>query len=109
MWASELFFTKIAFGIELLIMMHLLGIEMQKKRHFFLRVSLSSLLALILVAFYPIFDSVSYTWWYSSIMYFVCFLFCAASLFFVYDVQWKKIFLISVYSYTAQHLAYQIF
>lgn len=109
MWASELFFTKIAFGVELLIMMHLLGIEMQKKRHFFLRVSLSSLLALILVAFYPIFDSVSYTWWYSSIMYFVCFLFCAASLFFVYDVQWKKIFLISVYSYTAQHLAYQIF
>ncbi len=109
MWISELFYTKVAFGIEILIIMHLLGFNMPKKKHFLLRIIASFLLAMTLVILFPIFDSVSYTWWYSSIMYFICFFFCAASLFIVYDVQWKRIFLISVYSYTAQHLAYQIF
>lgn len=109
MWTSELFFTKIAFGIELLIAMYLFGHELSRKNHFALRISLSFLGCMILVILFPIFDGISFTWWYSSIMYIVLFLFCTGSLFFIYNTSWKRIFLISVYAYTAQHLAYQFF
>ena len=109
MWTSELFFTKIAFGIELLIAMYLFGHELPRKNHFALRISLSFLGCMILVILFPIFDGISFTWWYSSIMYIVLFLFCTGSLFFIYNTSWKRIFLISVYAYTAQHLAYQFF
>lgn len=109
MWTSELFFTKIAFGIETLIAMHLLGAKLPKKKNFLLRLIFSSSLCMVLVILFPLFDEISYTWWYSSIMYMVLFLLCFISLFFVYSVSWKRIFLISVYAYTAQHLAYQLF
>ncbi len=109
MWTSELFFTKIAFGIETLIAMYLLGAELPKKKNFLLRIALSFLFCMTLVVLFPIFDVISYTWWYSSFMYLSLFLICLASLFFIYNVSWKRIFLISVYAYTAQHLAYQLF
>lgn len=109
MWTSELFFTKIAFGIEMLAAMYLLAAELPKKRHFFLRTVFSSLLVMTIVVLFPIFDKISYTWWYSSFMYLSLFLICIASLFFIYNVSWKRLFLVSVYAYTAQHLAYQLF
>lgn len=106
---SELFVYKILFVIEVLIAMFYFSFRLRKKKHFYLRAALVSLICIGISVVFPLFPAFSYTWWYSSIMFFILFLCILFGFMFILDVSWQKIFFIGIASYTAQHFAYQIY
>lgn len=106
---SELFVYKILFVIEILIAMFYFSFRLRKKKHFYLRAALVSLICIGISVVFPLFKSFSYTWWYSSIMFLILFLCILFGFMFILDVSWQKIFFIGIASYTAQHFAYQIY
>lgn len=106
---TELFAYKIIFVIEILFSMHLLSFYLPKKKYSVCRYILTILSCLLIAIIFPLFKNVSYSWWYSSIMFFILFTCCAISLYFVYNISIQNIFLISITAYTSQHLAYQAY
>ena len=106
---SELFVYKILFVIEILIAMFYFSFRLRKKKHFYLRAALVSLICIGISVVFPLFPAFSYTWWYSSIMFLILFLCILFGFMFILDVSWQKIFFIGIASYTAQHFAYQIY
>ena len=106
---TELFAYKIIFVIEILFSMHLLSFYLPKKKYPVCRYILTILSCLLIAIIFPLFKNVSYSWWYSSIMFFILFTCCAISLYFVYNISIQNIFLISITAYTSQHLAYQAY
>lgn len=106
---TGLFLYKIIFTIEILIAMHIFSFNFQKKSHFVIRVLTSITICIFISIIFPVKWDICYSWWYSSLMFFILFLFCAASLLFVYKVNWQKLFMNCITAYTSQHLAYQIF
>ena len=98
---------KIIFIIEILTAMHLFSFKLKKKKLCVLRYIITIFISLLAGILYPIFDSVSYTWWYVSVMFLVLFLICMFGLFFVYDVPWQRIFIVSIVAYTIQHFSHQ--
>ena len=106
---TELFAYKIVFVIEILVAMHLLSFYLPKKNYPVARYLLSIGFCILIAIFFPLLKNVSYSWWYSSLMFLILFTICAISLYFVYNVSIQNIFLIAITSYTAQHLAYQIY
>lgn len=98
---------KIIFIIEILTAMHLFSFKLKKKKMCALRYIITIFISLLAGVLYPVFDSVSYTWWYVSIMFLVLFLVCMFGLFFVYDVPWQRIFIVSIVAYTIQHFSHQ--
>ena len=106
---TELMIYKVIFVIEILVSMHLFSSKLIRKDKYNLRLTLSILIPLLISIFFPIFKSFSYSWWYSSLMFLILFVVCVASMFFVYDASWQKIFFISITSYTIQHLAHEIY
>ena len=106
---TELFAYKIIFVIEILFSMHLLSFYLPKKKYPVCRYILTILSCLLIAIIFPLFKNVAYSWWYSSIMFFILFTCCAISLYFVYNISIQNIFLISITAYTSQHLAYQAY
>ena len=106
---TELFAYKIIFVFEILFSMHLLSFYLPKKKYPVCRYILTILPCFFIAIIYPLFKNVSYSWWYSSIMFFILFTCCAISLYFVYNISIQNIFLISITAYTSQHLAYQAY
>lgn len=106
---TELFAYKIIFVIEILFSMHLLSFYLPKKKYPVCRYILTILSCLLIAIIFPLLKNVSYSWWYSSIMFFILFTCCAISLYFVYNISIQNIFLISITAYTSQHLAYQAY
>ena len=106
---TELFAYKIIFVIEILFSMHLLSFYLPKKKYPVCRYILTILSCLLIAIIFPLFKNVSYSWWYSSIMFLILFTCCAISLYFVYNISIQNIFLISITAYTSQHLAYQAY
>ena len=106
---TELFAYKIIFVIEILFSMHLLSFYLPKKKYPVCRYILTILSCILIAIIFPLFKNVSYSWWYSSIMFFILFTCCAISLYFVYNISIQNIFLISITAYTSQHLAYQAY
>lgn len=106
---TELFIYKPLFMFELLIAMHLFSFHLPKKKNYIIRYIISILSCLILSILFPLFDNVSYSWWFSSLMFIVLYLIAFISLFFVYDVPWHKLFFISIASYTSQHLSHELY
>ena len=106
---TELFAYKIIFVIEILFSMHLLSFYLPKKKYSVCRYILTILSCLLIAIIFPLFKNVSYSWWYSSIMFFILFTCCAISLYFVYNISIQNIFLISITEYTSHHLAYQAY
>ena len=106
---TELFAYKIIFVIEILFSLHLLSFYLPKKKYPICRYILTILSCLLIAIIFPLFKNVSYSWWYSSIMFLILFTCCAISLYFVYNISIQNIFLISITAYTAQHLAYQAY
>ncbi len=106
---TELFAYKIIFVIEILFSMHLLSFYLPKKKYPVCRYILTILTCILIAIVFPLFKDVSYSWWYSSIMFLILFTCCAISLYFVYNISIQNIFLISITAYTAQHLAYQAY
>lgn len=103
---TELFLYKFIFIIELLVAMHLCSFRRKKRKHFPLRIILSSLGCLALGYAFPI---ASFSAWYTSLMFFVLFFICAVSLFFVYDIPVKQVFFLVVFAYTMQHFAHELY
>ena len=106
---TELFIYKPLFMFELLIAMHLFSFHLPKKKNYIIRYIISILSCLVLSILFPLFDNVSYSWWFSSLMFIVLYLIAFISLFFVYDVPWHKLFFISIASYTSQHLSHELY
>ena len=106
---TELFAYKIIFVIEILFSLHLLSFYLPKKKYPICRYILTILSCLLIAIIFPLFKNVSYSWWYSSIMFLILFTCCAISLYFVYNISIQNIFLISITAYTSQHLAYQAY
>lgn len=106
---TELFAYKIIFVFEILFSMHLLSFYLPKKKYPVCRYILTILSCLLIAIIFPLFKNVSYSWWYSSIMFLFLFTCCAISLYFVYNISIQNIFLISITAYTSQHLAYQAY
>ena len=106
---TELFAYKIIFVFEILFSMHLLSFYLPKKKYPVCRYILTILSCLLIAIIFPLFKNVSYSWWYSSIMFLILFTCCAISLYFVYNISIQNIFLISITAYTSQHLAYQAY
>lgn len=105
---TELMIYKVIFVIEMLVSMHLFSSKLIRKNKYNLRLTLSILIVLLISIFFPIFKNISYSWWYSSLMFLILFIACVISMFFVYDSSWQKLFFISITSYTIQHLAHEI-
>lgn len=106
---SYLFYYKIVFIFEILLAMFLLSFNLKKKDNFILRFILSVLGCVIIGIFFPLFKDISYTWWYSSIMFIFLFTCCTFALSIMYDVSWQKIFFISILAYTTQHFAHELY
>ena len=106
---TELFAYKIIFVFEILFSMHLLSFYLPKKKYPVCRYILTILTCILIAIVFPLFKDVSYSWWYSSLMFLILFTCCAISLYFVYNISIQNIFLISITAYTSQHLAYQAY
>lgn len=103
---TELFLYKFVFIAELLLSMHLFSFRARKRKKYALRLILGVAVCMAVGYAYPI---MSFSAWYSSIMFFVLFFVCAASLWFIYAMPVKQIFFLSVSAYTAQHFAHELY
>ena len=107
---TELGLYKIIFTLQILIAMVLFSFKRMKlKKHGVIRLLISCIVCLSLSFVFPLFKDISYSWWYSSLMFFILFCFCFVSMVFIYDESLQKIFFIAIASYTAQHLSYQFY
>ena len=107
---TELGLYKIIFTLQILIAMVLFSFKRMKlRKHGVIRILISSIICLVLAFLFPLFKDISYSWWYSSLMFFILFCFCFVSMVFIYDEPLQKIFFIAIASYTTQHLSYQFY
>lgn len=106
---TSLFLLKIIFVIEILIAMFLFSFRWRKRSKPILRIVIAIASCLIISIFFPIFDEVSYSWWYTSLMFLVLFSCCFGAMFLIYDVPWQRIFFVSITAYTIQHFSYEIY
>ena len=106
---TQLFLLKPFFVIEILIALFLFSFKLKKRSYPTLRYISAIIICLGLSIVYPIFDDVSYSWWYSSLMFLILFLVCVAAMFFIYDLPWQRIFFISITAYTIQHFSYEVY
>ena len=107
---TELGLYKIIFTLQILIAMVLFSFKRMKlRKHGVIRILISSIICLVLAFLFPLFKDISYSWWYSSLMFFILFCFCFLSMVFIYDEPLQKIFFIAIASYTTQHLSYQLY
>ena len=106
---TYLFYYKIVFIFEILLAMFLLSFNLKKKENFILRFILSILVCVVIGIFFPLFKNISYTWWYSSIMFIFLFACCTFALSIMYGASWQKIFFVSILAYTTQHFAHELY
>lgn len=106
---TYLFYYKIVFILEILLAMFLLSFNLKKKEKFYLRFFLSIFGCIIIAISFPLFKDISYTWWYSSIMFLFLFICCTLVLYIIYNASWQKIFFISILAYTTQHFAHEFY
>ena len=107
---TELGLYKIIFTLQILIAMVLFSFKRMKlKKHGVIRILISSIICLFLAFLFQLFKDISYSLWYSSLMFFILYCFCFVSMVFIYDESLQKIFFIAIASYTAQHLSYQFY
>ena len=81
---TELGLYKIIFTLQILIAMVLFSFKRMKlKKHGVIRILISSIICLFLAFLFPLFKDISYSWWYSSLMFFILFCFCFVSMVFI--------------------------
>lgn len=106
---TSLYIYKIIFTCEILIAFFLFTSQMPKRKYCVARYIAVSTVAILASTFYPLLQDVSYTWWYSSLMFLLLFILCFIGTFFIIKISFQKLFIIGVAAYTAQHLSYQIY
>lgn len=104
-----LFYYKLLFITELLIIEFLLSFRNKKREHHIIRTIFSVFACYLVAIFFPLVEGVSYSSTYSSIMFVTLFMVTVCALKCIYDMSWTKIFFIGITAYTAQHLSYEIF
>lgn len=105
---SSLFWYKIVFMTELLIAEIMLSYSAPQRSMFWLR-SISAVAVCYALAFlYPVVDG-NYTWYGSSIMFFVLFCVTVAGLWFCFKLKFLKVVFCAVTAYAVQHIAYETF
>ena len=104
-----LFYYKLLFITELLIIEFLLSFRNKKRDHHIIRTIFSVFACYLVAIFFPLVEGVSYSSTYSSIMFVTLFMVTVCALKCIYDMSWTKIFFIGITAYTAQHLSYEIF
>lgn len=101
----QLFYYKILFLTELLIAEFLFSFRLEKRKMFPLRCIASIILCYILTFLYPL---VSYTGWYSSLMFCLIFFLTYFAIMFCFNTSFVNGLFISITAYTVQHLSYEI-
>lgn len=103
---SSLFWYKLVFIAELLLIEMLFTYKLKKRTHFPLR--LTAMIATCFVATF-LFPILFYNAAYSSAMFTVLFAVTMVTLKFVYDEPWRVIVFGALAAYTTQHLAYEVY
>lgn len=106
---SQLALYKMVFALEIIVAMLMFSYKLKKRNHFIIRLVFSIIVILVISFFFPLFKNISYTWWYTSLMFLILFFICVGMLFFIYDASWQRIFFIAISSYTLQTLAHNVF
>lgn len=106
---TQLFLLKPFFVIEILIALFLFSYKLKKRSNPTLRIIISIIGCILVALIFPIIDEISYSWWYSSLMFFILFLFCVGAMFFIYDISWQRVFFISITAYTIQHFSHEVY
>lgn len=97
---------KLLFMTELLVAEILFTMRLKRRRRFALRATLGILFCYLIAFLFPLPQSVAYTWWYSSCMFFVLFLVSFFAIKAVYSTSWSSVLFCSTAAYTVRHLAY---
>ena len=104
--SSSLFWYKIVFLIELFVAGSLIGGKLRRRQPFAARLAASVLMLFAVTFALPI---LSYSSFYTMVLFFVIFaLFLCATKFFR-DENWRSIFFCGCWAYTVQHISYQIY
>ena len=103
---SGLFYYKLIFITELLLIEGIFCLHLNRRKYFALNVILSLSICYVTAYFYPLF---SYSGWYSSLM-FLCFFFLAfLSIVICFKTKIVTAVFLAITAYTVQHLAYEVF
>lgn len=100
---------KIIFMTELIIAEGILTFRMAKRERFWLRVSAAVLFCYFAAFAFPVIEGISYSSWYTSLMFLLFFVITLFALLFVYKITWGGAVFCALTAYTMQHLAYGLF
>ena len=104
---AELALYKLIFITELLVAEFLFAFRFPKRKYFALRLIGGIIVNYLIAYFFPL---VSYSGWYSSLMFFILFVVSYLSfIMFSFDTTFVNGFFISITAYTVQHLSYEIY
>ena len=84
---SQLALYKMVFALEIIVAMLMFSYKLKKRNHFIIRLVFSIIVILVISFFFPLFKNISYTWWYTSLMFLILFFICVGMLFFIYDAK----------------------
>lgn len=105
---SYLFWYKVLFITELIVAEGMLAYAVPRRPKFALRLIGALLICYATAFLYPLFG-INYTWYGSSIMFFVLFCVTVAGLWFCFRVRFSNVLFCAVTAYAVQHIAYEIF
>lgn len=106
---TSLSWYKLLFMTELLIAEGLFTFRMKKRTFFWLRLFAVLAVCYAVAAFYPLAPKVSYSWWYSSLMFLVLFAVTFGGLLFLFRITPTAALFCAITAYTLQHVAYEVF
>lgn len=105
---SYLFWYKVLFITELIVAEGMLAYAVPRRPKFALRLIGALLICYAAAFLYPLFG-INYTWYGSSVMFFVLFCVTVAGLWFCFRVRFSNVLFCAVTAYAVQHIAYEIF
>lgn len=100
---------KILFMTELLVAETILTFRMAKRKYFWLRVAGAVIVCYAIAFLFPLIEGLSYSSWYTSLMFLLFFVVTLFAIFFVYKITLGGAVFCALTAYTLQHFAYGIF
>ena len=104
--SSSLFWYKIVFLIELFVAGSLIGGKLRRRQPFAARLAASVLMLFAVTFALPI---LSYSSFYTMVLFFVIFALFLCATKFSRDENWSSILFCGCWAYTVQHISYQIY
>lgn len=99
---------KLLFVAELLIAEGICTFRMQRRKYFVIRLLVSLAVCFLVAFFFPVVE-ISYTGWYTSLMFLILFFLTLCGVLACFKISFKNAFFCATVAYTAQHLSYEIF